>query len=75
MAGRSEAAAQFIEKAEVNVDPFVFGTIERAGSGRRAAATGLNTVAEEDQLGVTIGSVRLLRENLRPSFLRVIEYE
>ena len=48
LAGRSEAAPQFVEKAQVNVDLFVFGAIERAGGGRRTAASRLRAIAEKD---------------------------
>src|ERR1700685_2459847 len=48
LAGCSEAAAQFIEKTEVNIDSFVLRAIERTSGGCRAAATGLRAVAEKD---------------------------
>jgi len=48
LAGCAEAAAQFIEKTEVNIDSLVFGAIERTSGSRRAAASGLRAVAEKD---------------------------
>src|SRR5258708_29519201 len=73
LAGGAEAAIQLIEKTEIDVDPFVFGTIERTGGGARSAASGLRGVAEQDELGVAIGFAGLVGKKLRPGFLRVIE--
>src|SRR6267154_5637281 len=73
LAGGAKAAIQLIEKTEIDVDPFVFGTIERPGGGARSAASGLRGVTKQDELGVAIGFAGLVGKKLRPCFLRVIE--
>jgi hypothetical protein len=40
-----------------------------------AAASGIDRIAKQDELGVPIGSVGLLRENLRPGILHIVEHE
>src|SRR6267154_4775519 len=73
LAGGAEATIELIEKTELDVDPFVFRTIERPGGGARSAAFGLRGVAEQDELGVAIGFAGLLGKKLRPCFLCVVE--
>src|SRR5258708_6081054 len=73
LAGSAEAAIQLIEKTEIDVDPFVFRTIERPGGGACSAASGLRGVTEQDELGVAIGFAGLLGKKLRPCFLCVVE--
>src|ERR1700730_5023852 len=72
---RSEAAIQLIEKTEVDVNLFVLRTIKRTGRGLCSAASGLRVVAEKHELRVPIRFPRLLGQELRPRFLRVIERE
>src|SRR6267154_2652809 len=73
LAGGAEAAIQLIEKTQIDVDPFVFGTIERPGGRARSAASGLRGVTEQDELGVAIVFAGLVGKKLRPCFLRVVE--
>ena len=65
---------QFVVETEIDVDLLVLGTVERAGGGLRRAAGGIVGVAKQDQLGVTVGN-SLLRQNLAPGVLRVVQDE
>ena len=53
-AGRAEFLAQLIEEAQIDIDLFVFGTVERSGGRLCRAATRLRVVAEKHQLRVTV---------------------
>ena len=53
-AGRAEAILQLAEKAEIEVDLLVAGTVERSSGGFRRAAGGIDDIVEKDQLGVPI---------------------
>src|ERR1700722_18560230 len=74
-AGRAKAPPQLVEKREVDVNLLIFRTIKRARSGFRTAASRFSRIAEEHQLGVAIRPAGLLRQELRPGLLRVIQYE
>ena len=75
LARRAEAAVQLVEKAEVNVNLLVVGAVERSGGGFCSTAAGLRCVAEEHQLGMAIVGVSLLRQDLRPGVLGVVQNE
>ena len=66
----AEAIFEFGEKAEVEIDLFVTGTVKRASGGLREAAGGIDAAAIKDQFCVTI-----LRDDFRPGILHVIENE
>src|ERR1700690_609811 len=70
-----ESLFQFVVKAQVDVDFFVRGAIERASFRFRSTASGLCVISEEHQLCMPVRSSRLLRENLRPGSLCVIQNE
>ena len=72
--GRAEALLQFVVEAEIDVNLFVLGTVERAGGGLRRAAGGIVVVAKQDQLGVAVGNT-LLRQDLAPGVLGVVQDE
>src|SRR5882724_4876005 len=72
--GGAEAVLQFVVEAEIDVDLFVLGTVERTGGGLRRAAGGTVGVAEQDQLGVAVGNA-LLRQDLAPGVLSVVQDE
>jgi hypothetical protein len=54
---------QFVEEAEIQVHLFVSWAVEGAGGAFGFTAN----VAEEDQLGVTVGTADLIREELFPA--------
>ena len=66
-------AAEFIPEAEVDVDLPVGGAVKRAGLGLGHAAAGLRVVAKEHKLCGLILSPCLLRQELFPGFLHIIE--
>src|SRR5947209_9873479 len=68
-AWRSELLTELVEEAEVNVDPFVFGTVERSGGRLGRATTGVRVVAEQHQLGMAVPLQFLL-----PGLLHVVEH-
>jgi len=70
--GSAEALLQFVVKAEIDINLFVLGTVERAGRGLRHAASGIVSVAKQDQLGVAVGH-SLLWQDLAPGVLRVVQ--
>ena len=71
LAGGSEAVAQFLEEAEIDIDLLVGGAIKRSGLGLGAPAAGLRGVAEEHQLGVAVRCA-CLRQELLPGVLHVV---
>ena len=74
LTGGSEALAQFVEEAEIEIHFFVLGTIEGPGRRLGGSAVGIGDVAKQDQLGVTIGGSVLGKYPI-PGLLRVIEYK
>ena len=74
LSGSAEALLEFVVEAEIDVDLFVLGTVERAGGGLRGAAGGVIGVAEQNQLGVAVGNT-LLRQDLAPGVLGVVQDE
>src|SRR6059058_2957565 len=68
--GSAEFLAELIEEAQVDVHPFVFGTVERSSSRLGSAASGLRVVAEQHQLGMTVTFQLLL-----PCLLHVVEHK
>lgn len=74
-AGRTEAVAQFVEEAEIQIDLFVFRAIKRPDGFASEAATGGIRVAEENKPGVVVRSSRGLREDIVPVALDVVKNE
>src|SRR4051812_16113615 len=74
LSGGAEALFEFIVEAEVDVNLFVLGTVERAGGGLRGATGGVVGVAEQDQPGMAVGN-SLLRQHLAPCVLSVVQDE
>src|SRR5437867_297495 len=74
-AGRPETALQFVKKPQIDVNPLVVGTIKRARRGFRSAASRLDGIPEEHKLRVAIRLSRLLRQELCPGFLRIVEHK
>ena len=70
--GGAEALLQFVIETQIDIDLFVFGTVERAGGGLRHAAGGIVGVAKEHQLGVAIGHA-LRGQDLAPGVLGVVQ--
>ncbi len=73
LARRAKAAAQLVEEAEIDIDLLILGTIERARGGFRAAASGFGVIAEQHEFRVVVLHAGLLRQELRPSVLHVVE--
>src|SRR5580700_6842176 len=71
----SKAPLQLIVKTQIDVDPFVAGTIEGAGGRFRATACRLRVVAKQYELCMVVLAAGLLREDLRPGVLRVVQDE
>jgi hypothetical protein len=72
--GSTEAAAQFLEKREVNVDVLVAGAVEGPSGRFSEPASGVHSIAKENEPGVLVrGSNR--RESLLPDLLCVIKNE
>src|SRR5579884_4190084 len=74
-AGRAETLRQLVVEAEIDVDLFVGGTVERTGGGLRLTARGRERVAIDDELRVAIRHARLLRKKAVPRLLDVVEHE
>src|SRR5947209_3473034 len=72
---RAESPLQFVVESKVNVDLFVFRAVKRTGGRVRTTAPRLNRIPEKYQFGVMIGLAGLLRENVSPGFLCVIEHK
>src|SRR5271165_721793 len=72
-ARRSETLGQFVEESEIEIDFLVAGTIERPGSLIGRPTSGRIGVAEQDQFGVTVAEVGLLRQKCFPGMLHVVE--
>ena len=68
LAGRAEAAIQFIEETQVDVDFFVLGAIKRAGGGLRVTATRVGRISKQYEFGVTVLRSGLLLEAGRSRF-------
>ena len=66
----AEPSLHFVEKAEVEINLFVAGTVKRAGSGLREAAGGIDATAIEDEFCVAI-----IRNDLCPRVLHIVENE
>jgi hypothetical protein len=75
IARRAEALLQLFVKGEIDVDLLVFRTVERSRGRLRVAARGVGGVAEKHQLGVAVRRARLLREDVLPRLLCVVEDE
>ena len=71
LAWSSEAVAQFLEEAEIDIDLLVGGAVKGSGLGLGAAASGLREVAEEHQFGVAVRRA-CLRQKLLPGVLDVV---
>ena len=71
---RPELVAELPEEAEVDVDPFVGGAIERPRGGVAEAAARLRGVREENELRVAIGNAQP-HELIAPGGLHVVEDE
>jgi hypothetical protein len=74
-ARRTEAVAQFIEEAEIQIDLFVFGAVERPDLFAGKPASGPSSVAKENETGVVVRSSGGLREHGVPGPLDIIENE
>src|SRR5689334_1395931 len=74
IAGRTETSLQFIVKTQVDINLLVVRTVERPGCGLCHAAGGIDSIAEEHELGMAIRSSLLLKD-LCPRALRVVEHE
>src|SRR5258708_12303252 len=70
-----EPAFQLIIDSQVDVPPFIGGTIERSRGRFGSAAPRLRVVAKQHQPRMAIGNSRLLRQHLLPCFLRVVQHE
>src|ERR1019366_3993308 len=70
----SEPLFQFIVEAQIDVHLLITGTVERPTGGLRHTASGIDTVAEQHQLGVPVLDA-LGAEGLGPSLLRIVEHE
>ncbi len=73
VARRAEAAAQFVEEAEIQVDLGIGRAVERADRRSGVAATRADALAEQHQLGRLIGAAGLLEE-LRPGVFGVAQH-
>jgi len=73
LAGRTEAVAQFVEEAEIQINLFVFGAIKGADGFTSEAATGSGSIAKENQPGVVVRSAGGLREDVVPVALDIVE--
>jgi len=71
VAGRAEAPLQLVVEAEVDVDLFVAGAVERAGRGLGEAAGRLDGVTEQYELGVLV-RLPALTEELLPGGLGIV---
>src|SRR6267378_951996 len=69
--GHPETALQFVKETQIDVNPLVVGTIKRARRGFCPTASRLDGIPEECQLRVVIRFSPLLRQKLRPGFLRI----
>lgn len=69
---RSETVAQVFEEGEVEVDPLVTRTIERADGRARGPACGLDLTCEQDKVWLLV-SRALFLEQASPDFLGVSE--
>ena len=74
IAGVAAEVLQLLPERQVDVDLFVFGTIERTRRRLRRSAAGIRDIAIQHQLGVPI-LPSVLGEDLRPGLLRVIEHK
>src|SRR5258708_32229593 len=70
-----EPAFQLIIDSQVDVPPFIGGTIERSRGRFGSAAPRLRVVAKQHQPRMAIGNSRLLRQHLLPCFLRIVQHE
>ena len=73
--GRSETLLQLVIKSQVYINFFVFGTVERPSGRLRTTASGLRVIPKQHQFRVPVWSSRLLRQNLLPCFLCVVQNE
>jgi len=72
----AESLAQLVVKTQVDIDLLVSRAIEGPGRGFRTSASArLRVVSEQDQLGVPVGLARLLRQDLVPGSLCVVQNE
>src|SRR5277367_175125 len=71
---RSETPLEFVVETQIDIDFFVAGAVKRSARGLRHAASGIDAVAEQHQLGMPVGH-SLCTQDLSPGFLRVIEHE
>ena len=70
--GGAEALLQFVVEAEIDINFFVLGTVERSGRGLCHPAGGIVGVTKQDQLGMAVGC-SLLRQDLAPGILGVVQ--
>src|SRR5271168_2757990 len=70
---RAKPPLQLVVKIQIDIHFFVAGTVERPGSLLRCTASRVRGVAEQHQRGMVIRFSGLLRKQLHPGILRVVQ--
>ncbi|MDQ1474305.1 MAG: hypothetical protein QOJ99_5785 [Bryobacterales bacterium] len=75
LAGSAEAGLQFLKKAKVEIDLFIFGAIKGADRSLSCTAAGWKRVAVQHETRMPVPGIALFRKDTVPGVLHVVKHK